>query len=334
MDTRRALLDALDDGPVSGPALADDLDVSRAAVWKAVEALREEGFAVESTPNGYVAPDDPPYTAAGIEYGLNAPYAVEFHDAVGSTNDRARELAADGASDLVVVADEQLGGRGRLDRQWTAPSGGVWASVLTRPDVPPAHAPAFTLAVAVAVTDACRELGVDAYIKWPNDVLVGDGSPVGDGRSGVSSGRASDDRARGGRKLAGILTEMEGEADQVSWLVVGPGVNANIDAEELPTGATSLREQCGADIDRRRFLQRLLERYHELTAAPDRILPAWRERTSTIGARVRVDTAAGEVHGVAVDVEFPGGLVVDTGDEHVRVHAGDCEHLRPVGNER
>ncbi|TKX76739.1 HTH domain-containing protein, partial [Halorubrum sp. SD626R] len=128
MDTRRALLDALADGPVSGPALADDLGVSRAAVWKAVEGLRDSGFAVESTAAGYVAPDDPGYCGPGIEFGLDAPYAVEYHDSLPSTNDRARELAADGADGVAVAADEQTGGRGRLDRDWIAPSGGVWVS--------------------------------------------------------------------------------------------------------------------------------------------------------------------------------------------------------------
>ena len=312
MDTRRALLDALAEGPVSGPALAEELDVSRAAVWKAVESLRAEGFAVESTGDGYVPPEDPPYGAAGIEFGLDAPYTVEYHDALGSTNDRARELATGGASDVAVVAAEQTGSRGRLDREWTAPRGGVWVSVLTTPAIHTAHAPVCTLAAAVATTDACREAGVDAHIKWPNDVLVGD------------------DHERGGEKLAGILTEMEGEADRVSWLVAGIGVNANVAAPELPTGATSLSERRGEPVDRRRVLQRLLERYHELTASPDRIVPAWRERASTLGAYVRVDTPEGEVRGTAVDVEFPGRLVVDTGEERVRVHAGDCEHLRPA----
>lgn len=321
MDTRRALLDALTDGPVSGPALAAELGVSRAAVWKAVESLRAEGFAVESTGSGYVPPEDPPYGAAGIEFGLAAPYTVEYHDALGSTNDRARELAAGGESDVAVVADEQTGGRGRLDREWTAPSGGVWVSVLTAPTIPTAHAPVCTLAAAVATTDACREVGVDARIKWPNDVLVG---------TSTEESGAPDAHGRGGEKLAGILTEMEGEADRVSWLVVGVGVNANVDAEELPEGATSLRALRGEPVDRRRLLQRLLERYHELTASPDAIVPAWRERAATIGATVRIDTPDGEVRGTAVDVEFPGRLVVDTGEERVRVHAGDCEHLRPA----
>ena len=319
MDTRRALLDALEDGPVSGPALAAELDVSRAAVWKAVEALREEGFAVESTSDGYAAPADPAYCAAGIEFGLDAPYAVEYHESLPSTNDRARELAAEGAADVAVVADEQAGGRGRLDREWVAPSGGVWLSLVTRPTVPPARAPLFTLAAAVATVDACREAGVDAHIKWPNDVLVG--------APDASAGRGG----RGGRKVAGVLTEMEGEADRVSWLVAGVGVNANVDAETLPAGATSLREELGEPVDRRRFAATLFERFAALAGTPDRtdrILPTWRDRASTLGKRVRVETSTGSVSGTAVDVESPGALVIDTGEGTRRVHAGDCEHLR------
>jgi len=326
MNTRCALLDALaaDDGPVSGPALAESLGVSRAAVWKAVEGLREEGFAVESTPGGYVAPDDPGYSGSGIAFGLDAPYSVEYHDRIASTNERARELATDGAADVAVVADEQTGGQGRLDREWVAPSGGVWLSVLTRPDVPTARAPLFTLAAAVATVDAAREAGVDAQIKWPNDVLVG----VDDG------GERADESAptgRGGRKLAGILTEMEGEADRVGWLVVGVGVNADIDPKTLPEGATSLSAERDIPVDRRRFAATLLERFAELTASPavlDRVLPAWRERAATIGRRVRVDTVDGPVEGTAVDVAGPGALVVDTDEGRRRVHAGDCEHLR------
>ncbi len=349
MDTRRALLDALADGPVSGPALADEIDVSRAAVWKAVEALRAAGFAVESTPDGYVAPAEPGYCAAGIEFDLDAPYTVEYHDRLPSTNDRARELAGDGAAEVAVVADEQTGGRGRLDREWVAPSGGVWLSLVTRPDVSPARAPLFTLAAAVATADACRAAGVDAHIKWPNDVLVGEnggedrneGNGGADTDGGDGNGNAADGDPdgrdghghRGGRKAAGILTEMEGEADRVSWLVVGIGVNANVDPDDLPAGATSLSEEVGADVDRRRFVRTVLERFAALAGTRDRlsdVLPAWRERTSTLGRRVRVDTASGSVVGTAVDVESPGALVVDTPDGRRRVHAGDCEHLRDV----
>jgi BirA family biotin operon repressor/biotin-[acetyl-CoA-carboxylase] ligase len=305
-DTRRAVLDALADGPVTGPELADRLDVSRAAVWKHVDALREKGFEIESDGDGYRLSGVPDYGGTAVEHGLDASYEVEYHDAIDSTNDRARDLAADGESDVVVLADEQTHSKGRLDREWTSPSGGVWLSVVVRPEKPPAHVPLVTLAAAVATTRAVREAGVDAGIKWPNDVL------------------AADD----GGKLAGILTEMEGEADRVNWVVVGVGVNANVDAAALPEQGTSVREKAG-DIDRGAFVQRLLEEFAALVDAPDAVLDAWREHALTLGEAVRVETPTGEVVGAAVDVEFPGSLVIETDEGVQRVHAGDCEHLRP-----
>lgn len=323
-ETRRALLDALVDGPVAGPAFAEAHDVSRAAVWQWIERFRAAGFDIDSTDAGYVVQSVPEFGGVAVEYGLDAPYPVEYHDSVGSTNDRARELADGDASETVVLADEQTGSRGRLDREWTAPSGGVWASLLLRPQRPPAHVPLFTLAAAVATTDACREAGVDARIKWPNDVLVPETTPD---ESGDAVGDQTVTTARGGAKLAGILTEMEGEADRVSWLVVGIGVNANVDRASLPAGATSIRAEAG-DVDRRVFVQRLLERFHELRGDPDAVLPAWREHSATLGRRVRVETPGGVVEGEAVDVTFPGALVVRTADGEETVHAGDCEHLR------
>jgi len=306
-DRRRSLLRtlAVAEGPVSGPTLADDLGVSRAAVWKHVEALREAGFDIESGADGYVVRSVPDYGGDAIAFGLDAPYALDYHDRLPSTNDRARELATEGATDVLVVAGEQTGGRGRLDRPWSSPAGGVYASLLVRPDRPPAHAPIFTLAAAVAVTRACREAGVDAVIKWPNDVLM----------------------AGSERKLAGILTEMEGEADRISWLIVGVGANVDVAAAELPETATSVGNE-GGDADRRRFCQRMVEEFHALD--PDDVLPAWREYAVTLGREVRVDTPGGVVEGEAVDIEFPGALVVRTDDGDRAVHAGDCEHLRPA----
>jgi len=411
-DTRRTLLDALAAGPVSGPDLADRLGVSRAAVWKHVEALRDEGFGVESAGDGYVVTDVPEYGGPAIEYGLDADYDVEFHETLDSSNDRARELAAEGASDVVVVAREQTASRGRKNREWSAPDGGVWMSLLVRPDEPPAYAPLYTLAMAVAVCDAAREAGVDASIKWPNDVIVSEandnpsGASASDGVSaseasggspahaggvatseasgsssanadgipaseasggspahaggvatseasggssanadGISASEASgssksdtpadpdtpDDR--GYRKLCGILTEMEGEADRVSWLVIGPGINVNLDPAELPEGATSVAAEAGP-VERRVFVQRVLERFDELRGDLDAVLPAWRERADTLGRRVRVHTASGVIEGDAVDIEHPGTLVVSTDAGEKRVHAGDCEHLRPADDGR
>jgi len=209
-ETRRRILDALSDGPVSGPELAEALGVSRAAVWKHVEALREEGFGIESRGDGYVLSEGGDFGSAAVEHGLSAPFGVEYHDSIANTNDRARELADAGESNVAVLADEQTEARGRLGRTYNAPSGGIYLSLVCRPDLPPAQAPIYTLAAAVATAEALREVGIDAEIKWPNDVLVD------------------------GQKITGILTEMEGEADRVSWIIPGIGINANVDPDRVP----------------------------------------------------------------------------------------------------
>ncbi|EMA39605.1 biotin--[acetyl-CoA-carboxylase] ligase [Halococcus hamelinensis] len=319
-ETRRRVLDAIADEPVSGPELATSLGVSRAAVWKHIEALREAGFTIEGD-GGYRLVGVPEYGGPAIEYGLDAPFEVEYHDSLSSTNARARELAEAGETDRAVVANEQTGGRGRLDREWVSPPGGIWCSVLTRPALPPAHVPILTLAAAVAAVETAREAGVDAGIKWPNDVLV----PTGTRASRTESDDVPTND--GEQKLVGILTEMEGEADRVSWVVVGIGVNVR--AEGLPAGGTGLLAHTD-DLDRRAFVQRLLKRFDGLRGEPETVLSAWREHTLTLGRRVRVETPGGEVVGEAVDVEFPGSLVVETDEGTRRVHAGDCEHLRSV----
>ena len=313
-ETRRAVLAALDEGPVPGPVLADRLGVTRTAVWKHVEALREAGFSIRSDGDGYVLEGAPEF-GPGVGYGQDA-FEVEYHETIPSTNDRARKLAAAGVEDVVVLADEQTAGRGRLDREWIGPSGGVWASLVLRPDLPPAHAPLLTLAAAVAVArtvggvlEGAGESDVSVGLKWPNDVLL-----AVDGEE---------------HKLAGVLTEMEGETDEVSWVVIGIGLNANVDEAALPAGATSLSAVVGP-VNRRELVGRLLDELDSLRGNPDAVLPAWRELSFTLGRHVRVDTPRGVVEGEAVDVEFPGTLVVATGGDRVHVHAGDCHHLRPA----
>ena len=211
-----------------------------------------------------------------------------------------------------VVLSETLERMGQTDAVSPKTGGAHEAAATFIDSLPGWGVTLVTLAAGVAVVDACRAVGVDATLKWPNDVLVGD-----------------DDSERGGRKLSGILTEMEGEADRVSWLLVGIGLNANIAGDALPAGATSLQEQVGA-VDRRAVLQTILESLSTLVADPDTVLDRWRAYSSTLGRTVRVDTGREQIEGTAVDVQFPGALVVDTDSGEQIVHAGDCEHLRPA----
>lgn len=303
--TRRQILEEFEDGPVRESDLTARLDIPHEAVETHIEALCGMGFDIVSGNDGYELRSTPEYGPA-VAVGIDAPVEVEYHRTIDSTNRRARELAATGAENVVVLADEQTGGRGRLDRPWASPSGGIWLSVLLRPDALAAHAPLYTLAAAVATTRAVREAGVDATIKWPNDVLVAD------------------------RKLAGILTEMESDGEHIEWLVVGIGLNANVDPKELPDErATSLRAERG-DVDRRLLTQRLLEELFALHDDHDTILPAWREYADTLGRRVRVETGDRTVVGEAVDIVHPGPLRIETADGSETVAVGDCEHLRPA----
>ena len=309
-ETRRAVLNAIADGPVSGPDLASELDCSRTAIWKHIESLREVGFDIESTEAGYRLAAIPEFGGEAVEYGLNAPYTVEYHDSIESTNARARERAQNGDRNVVVLADKQTGGRGRLNRAWASPSGGIWLSAVLPGTRPPADAPIFTMAAAVAVVRAVETVGVDATIKWPNDVLV------------ESEGTES--------KLAGILTEMAGEHDRINWLVVGIGLNANVDPPTLPPGATSLQALVGP-VNRREVTQTLLDTLQECCSAPEDVLDAWRDHARTLSQRVRVETQTETIVGTAVDVAFPGALCIETDDgTRRRVTAGDCEHLRPA----
>ena len=235
------------------------------------------------------------------------PYAVERHDRLDSTNDRARDVAREGRRDIVVVADEQTAGRGRRDRSWIGPPGGLYCSVVVEPTFSPAEYPLATLAAGVAVARAVERTGVTARVKWPNDVLVDD------------------------RKLAGVLPERVRDA-----LVVGVGVNVAVDARTLPEGAVGLADalaERGQSLDevdgdaRHRVAGDALSAFADLLASPADVLAAWRSMADTLGRRVRVETPRGSVVGEAVDVVAPGALVVRTDDGDVRVDAGDCEHL-------
>lgn len=254
--------------------------------------------------------DAPDETLAALVGDPAVPFRVEHHVTIESTNDRAVEAALAGEQDVAVVADRQTGGYGRRGREWRSPAGGIWLSVVLRPELPPERTQLLTLAGALGVVAALREAGIESVIKWPNDVLAPD--------PGWSD-----------RKLAGVLTRTGETAAGDRWAVVGIGLNADVDPADLPTGATSLRT-LATDIDRVAIVRRLLSMMDRLRDDPETILDTWRRDAETLGMRIRVETADGSIVGTAVDVDETGALRVETETGTKRVTASACEHLRPT----
>lgn len=248
------------------------------------------------------------------ENGVGHGFRVEWEDEVDSTNRVALEAALAGApAGLVVVADHQTAGRGRLGRTWeAAPGSSLLLSVLLRPERSIELLHLSTAAVALAMADAVAAVaGFTPDLKWPNDLL-----------------------ARG-RKLAGVLAEADvGGAGEVRAVVVGVGVNVAGGSvpPDLAGQATSCAAEAGRDVDRRRLCDEFLVRLGDRNGAGDvSLLADYRARLATLGRRVRVERAAGTVEGVAVDLDRTGALLVElpTGCIEV-IAAGDVVHLRPA----
>ncbi len=260
---------------------------------------------------------------------LDRPLAVsvELHEELRSTQERARELAREGAPHgTLVVSKVQTGGRGRLGRRWGSPSGGLWMSLVLRPGISTEVAARVTQTAAVAVAKALREIGADARIKWPNDLLVG---------------------GAGGPKICGILAESSaemvpvaakrvgpGEGRRVDYVVLGIGLNANLDPLDLgvPEGeAATLRGELGHDVEMLTLIDVLLSHLDaELGRIEDfgSILDDWRALNCTLGERVRVRRFGETLEGKALDLGPEGALLLETPGGVVELFEGEIEQLR------
>lgn len=238
--------------------------------------------------------------------------AIRFLEEVDSTNRVAVEWAGDGAAEgTLVVTDYQTSGRGRLDRKWFAPPGSsLLFSLILRPSIVIEDLGLLSLAAAAAVAGAVSEEGVEAKVKWPNDVLIA------------------------GKKVAGILAEVSTAADRAVTVVVGVGINVNLDKGDLPSeireSAGSISMATGKRHDRGNILVAFLRNFGHLYDGipgkpPNSVLHAYRPLCETIGKQVRVELDGRQIEGTAVDIHPTGGLVLDSG-EVVRV--GDVVHLR------
>ena len=300
------------EGGASGAELAQKLGVTRAAVWARIEELRTLGYEIEASPHqGYklvgtpdrLHADDLLSRLAGKTRVVGRDIRVFLETT--STNDVIDKLARDGVKEgVVVLAEAQSKGRGRLGRKWLSAAGkGLWLSVLLRPALRPQAATQVTIMAATAVSRAIRrQTGLAPAIKWPNDILLN------------------------GRKAVGILTELHGELDRIDYLMVGIGVDVNLAPADFPPElrrmATSLRQELGSPVDRAELAAALVR---ELDADYQRISEGqfaalageWADQCVTLGKTVRIQIGDRVVQGRAESLDEDGALLVRT--EHGRL---------------
>ncbi len=307
-------------GFLSGEELARKCGISRTMVWKHIKSLEREGFGIEAVPSqGYRITSAPDVLRqSDIKPGLKTKVIgkdIRLLSKVASTNTLAMEMASNGAPEgTVVIAETQTGGKGRLGRTWISPKGNLYLSVVLRPDIPIHKAPLITLMGAVAVVSAVgKQCGLEAGIKWPNDILISN------------------------KKVGGLLTEMSAEQDRIRHIVLGIGVDVNMELENLPADmrahTTTLSTETGEKIDRTAFLQQLLrelDRWYKVFLANEQdVLREWKSFNMTVGNRVTVSGAGDRLEGLAQGIDSEGRLVIRLDDGAIRrVAAGDVTILK------
>ena len=322
--TRVLKLLAAANGPLSGETAAASLKLSRAAIWKQIEVLRSYGYTIEShgrngyrltaVPNAAVPPELLPRLRTRT-FG----HVYHYLATTPSTNAVLTRLAAQGAPEgTVVVAEQQDAGRGRMTRGWFSPPGvGLYTSILLRPNIEIAQATSLPLVVGLAVADTLAPYLADRkpQVKWPNDIWIN------------------------GKKICGILCELQAETDGIHHIVVGIGINVNLDAKSLPADlqavATSLKMERGATAPRAEILAALLERFEtDYTLWQQQGFEPFRERLhardALFGQTVTIDRIAGSVTGIAAGVNSDGSLRLRLENGRIEsIYSGDAHIRRP-----
>jgi BirA family biotin operon repressor/biotin-[acetyl-CoA-carboxylase] ligase len=286
---------------ISGNDISRSLSISRTAVWKNIQSLKDEGFKISSSRKGYLLSEEADCIAA---WNLPDIPHYSYRAVSSSTMHDARSAAEEGAPHLsFFAAGRQTAGSGRLDRQWISPEGGLYVTVLLRPLIELAAAWTYPLAAACALSEALRELyAIEAGVKWPNDVLIED------------------------KKAAGILTETKSQANRVLWISIGIGLNVNNPAP-LPD-TISICDYLKRRVERKPVLIAFRENLIRSLDSEDQqaLIRRWQRYSATIGSSVEVDTGTEIIRGTAVDIGGNGALRVRTGEGLRDIFYGDCIH--------
>ena len=289
---------------VSGQKISEALGVSRAAIWKHINIIKEDGYKIEAiSRKGYRIISSPDIlTFEEIKNLLSTKYIgrnITYYESIGSTNSKAKELAEMRQEHgTVVISEEQTTGRGRLGRNWVSPKyKGIWMSIILRPNIITENISQITLIGAAAVQKAIMKMGIKTSIKWPNDIVLND------------------------KKVCGILTEMSGEVDHINYLVMGIGINVNLEKEDIPIDlkdmATSLKIESGKDMERKLLLANILNIFEELyndfvqNGNIKETIEICRKNSMLIGKEIQLINRGKVTTAKALDISDKGELVIE-----------------------
>ncbi|MBP2003292.1 biotin--[acetyl-CoA-carboxylase] ligase [Halobacillus andaensis] len=301
--TRNRLIQLLDknDGYVSGQQLSDQLEISRTAVWKHMKELEKDGYKIEAIQRkGYRIISSPDKVSENtVQWGLNTDWLghqLYHYKEVASTQDIAHQLAKQGKPHgTVVIADEQVKGKGRMSRPWHSPKGkGIWMSILLRPDLVPVQAPQLTLLAATVLAEVfIQKSELKPQIKWPNDILINH------------------------KKVSGILTEMQAEHDQIQYVVLGIGINVNQAADDIQGDlrhkASSLRIESEEEWSIAETIQCILHQFEKtydqfMSQGFKKVKNVWEKYGYKIGEQVTIKTMKREWQAELIGIEPDGAL--------------------------
>src|SRR6056297_2629294 len=291
---------------ISGEKISNILDVSRTAVWKNINSLKDEGYEIDSiSRKGYKLVSSPDI----LKYEEIAPYLktenigknILYFDTIDSTNKKAKEIAETSPDGTVVISEEQTAGRGRLGRNWSSPKGSsLLISILLKPEIDPSKVSNITLVGAVALVKALEYFDIEGLIKWPNDIIIN------------------------GKKIAGILTELSAEINQVNYVVMGIGVNLYTNEEEFPEDirhkAGSILSETGKTINRKKFTGKFLncfEKYSQeyfLGNNFDEVIKISKERSILMGKEVKIVGRDYSYEAKVLDITEKGHLLIEKKD--------------------
>ncbi|GGB33319.1 biotin--[acetyl-CoA-carboxylase] ligase [Virgibacillus dakarensis] len=326
--TRNKLIKLLADSGecyISGQLLSEKLSISRAAIWKHMKELEKDGYQIEGkSKKGYRILKFPNKLSENtIQWGLNTEWlgkTIVHKQVTTSTQHIAHQLARDNADHgTIVVADEQTAGKGRMDHTWNSPKNkGIWMSLILRPATLPYLAPQFTLLTATVLADVLTEETHTApKIKWPNDILLN------------------------GKKIAGILTEMQAEQDTIQYVVIGIGINVNQSEQELPADirhkATSLAIETGRTWDTQKLIQRILLTFeqaydHYLKNGFLEVKHKWESYGFKIGETIRIKTMRETWRARFMGIAEDGALLTKASDgEMKKIYSAEIDWFKQGG---